>query len=228
MTQRRKSKKTEAEPRRFGPAHLSGGGRCRCLRGCGAVAAPQKVFQTGQNRKAKTKPLRTLPCLRASGGPYGISYLEWASNGFFLGGYLPRRVRANAGKLRGPWAEHGAGAGAALRGCALPKASLFPWSHLCTGVQGQDPGFDPLDILLQEAHGRGLSVEAWLNPYRLRSSAAMPPESGGEQPCQHPPGMGVCSGRRAVSEPGRACSGGLCGAGRGRAFAELRGGRHPL
>ena len=46
---------------------------------------------------------------------------------------------------------------------------------LCTGVQGQDPGFDPLDILLQEAHGRGLSVEAWLNPYRLRSSAAMPP-----------------------------------------------------
>ena len=55
------------------------------------------------------------------------------------------------------------------------KSQLFPWSHLCTGVQGQDPGFDPLDILLQEAHGRGLSVEAWLNPYRLRSSAAMPP-----------------------------------------------------
>lgn len=42
-------------------------------------------------------------------------------------------------------------------------------------MQGADPGFDPLDILLQEAHGRGLSVEAWLNPYRLRSSAAMPP-----------------------------------------------------
>ena len=60
-------------------------------------------------------------------------------------------------------------------GDALYRSSLFPWSHLCTGVQGQDPGFDPLDILLQEAHGRGLSVEAWLNPYRLRSSAAMPP-----------------------------------------------------
>ena len=60
-------------------------------------------------------------------------------------------------------------------GDALYKSQLFPWSHLCTGVQGQDPGFDPLDILLQEAHGRGLSVEAWLNPYRLRSSAAMPP-----------------------------------------------------
>ena len=87
---------------------------------------------------------------------------------------LPRRVRANAGKLRGPWLNTVL---AQVRpfGDALYKSQLFPWSHLCTGVQGQDPGFDPLDILLQEAHGRGLSVEAWLNPYRLRSSAAMPP-----------------------------------------------------
>ena len=60
-------------------------------------------------------------------------------------------------------------------GDALYRSSLFPWSYLCTGVQGQDPGFDPLDVLLQEAHTRGISVEAWVNPYRLRSSAAMPP-----------------------------------------------------
>ena len=60
-------------------------------------------------------------------------------------------------------------------GDALYRSSLFPWSHLCTGVQGQDPGFDPLDVLLTEAHARGLSLEAWVNPYRLRSSAAMPP-----------------------------------------------------
>ena len=60
-------------------------------------------------------------------------------------------------------------------GDALYRSTLFPWSHLCTGVQGQDPGFDPLDVLLQEAHARGISVEAWVNPYRLRSSAAMPP-----------------------------------------------------
>ena len=54
-------------------------------------------------------------------------------------------------------------------GDALYRSSLFPWSHLCTGVQGQDPGFDPLDVLLTEAHARGLSLEAWVNPYRLRS-----------------------------------------------------------
>ena len=59
-------------------------------------------------------------------------------------------------------------------GDALYRSSLFPWSHLCTGVQGQDPGFDPLDILLTEAHSRGLSLEAWVNPYRLKSSASLP------------------------------------------------------
>ncbi len=60
-------------------------------------------------------------------------------------------------------------------GDALYPSQLFPWSHLCTGTQGQDPGFDPLDILITEAHVRGLSLEAWVNPYRLRSSAAVPP-----------------------------------------------------
>lgn len=60
-------------------------------------------------------------------------------------------------------------------GDALYRSTLFPWSHLCTGVQGQDPGFDPLDVLITEAHSRGLSLEAWVNPYRLRSSAKMPP-----------------------------------------------------
>ena len=59
-------------------------------------------------------------------------------------------------------------------GDALYRSNLYPWSHLCTGVQGQDPGFDPLDVLITEAHSRGLSLEAWVNPYRLRSSAAMP------------------------------------------------------
>ncbi len=60
-------------------------------------------------------------------------------------------------------------------GDALYESALYPWSHLCTGTQGLAPGFDPLDILLSEAHTRGISVEAWVNPYRLRSSAAMPP-----------------------------------------------------
>lgn len=52
-------------------------------------------------------------------------------------------------------------------GDALYPSKLFPFSHLCTGVQGVDPGFDPLAVLLAAAKARGLRVEAWINPYRL-------------------------------------------------------------
>ncbi len=62
-------------------------------------------------------------------------------------------------------------------GDALYPSRLYPWSHLCTGTQGQDPGFDPLDILITEAHVRGLSLEAWVNPYRLRASCRWKPGS---------------------------------------------------
>ena len=41
-------------------------------------------------------------------------------------------------------------------------------------MQGVSPGFDPLDILLTEAHSRGLSFEGWINPYRLQASASSP------------------------------------------------------
>lgn len=54
-------------------------------------------------------------------------------------------------------------------GDALYPSELFPFSHLCTGTQGQDPGFDPLAILVAQAHHYGLEIEAWVNPYRLQS-----------------------------------------------------------
>lgn len=55
-------------------------------------------------------------------------------------------------------------------GDALYPSELFPYSHLCTGTQGQDPGFDPLAILVEQAHLHGLELEAWVNPYRLQNS----------------------------------------------------------
>lgn len=57
---------------------------------------------------------------------------------------------------------------------ALYPSELFPWSHLCTGAQGQDPGFDPLAVLVESAHSHGLELEAWLNPYRVRLNATRP------------------------------------------------------
>ncbi len=53
---------------------------------------------------------------------------------------------------------------------ALYESDYFPWSYLCTGTEGEDPGYDPLEIMVDAAHARGLEIEAWLNPYRVRAA----------------------------------------------------------
>lgn len=57
-------------------------------------------------------------------------------------------------------------------GDALYQSDYYPWSYLCTGTEGQDPGFDPLAIMVEEAHDAGLRIEAWINPYRVRASGS--------------------------------------------------------
>lgn len=51
-------------------------------------------------------------------------------------------------------------------GDALYRSSLEPWTRSLTGVQGVDPGWDPLDVWVSEAHQRGLELHAWFNPFR--------------------------------------------------------------
>lgn len=58
-------------------------------------------------------------------------------------------------------------------GDALYPSSLEPWSRFLTGTQGENPGFDPLQQLIDLAHPRHIEVHAWLNPYRAR---ALPPD----------------------------------------------------
>ncbi|MFJ8647990.1 glycoside hydrolase family 10 protein [Streptomyces sp. NPDC093546] len=50
---------------------------------------------------------------------------------------------------------------------ALWPSPYEPWSHVLTGVQGKDPGWDPLGTAVEEAHRRGLELHAWFNPYRV-------------------------------------------------------------
>lgn len=45
-------------------------------------------------------------------------------------------------------------------------SELFPWSKNVAGTIGQEPNFDPFKILVDQAHSRGLSVHAWVNPLR--------------------------------------------------------------
>ncbi|KHS78093.1 glycoside hydrolase family 10 protein [Pectobacterium carotovorum] len=52
-------------------------------------------------------------------------------------------------------------------GTALWPSKILPWSDMLTGNIGEDPGYDPLQFMLDEAHKRGMKVHAWFNPYRV-------------------------------------------------------------
>jgi uncharacterized lipoprotein YddW (UPF0748 family) len=56
---------------------------------------------------------------------------------------------------------------------ALYASTLEPWSRFLTGTQGVPPGWDPLRLLLEIAHARGLEVHAWVNPYRALTSSSV-------------------------------------------------------
>lgn len=53
---------------------------------------------------------------------------------------------------------------------ALWPSPYEPWAQCLTGVQGRDPGWDPLGTAVTEAHARGLELHAWCNPYRAATS----------------------------------------------------------
>ncbi len=56
---------------------------------------------------------------------------------------------------------------------AFYPSTLEPWSVYLTGVQGQDPGYDPMKYAIDESHRLGMEFHAWLNPYRIGSTSAV-------------------------------------------------------
>ncbi|MGX9254041.1 glycoside hydrolase family 10 protein [Pantoea ananatis] len=95
-------------------------------------------------------------------------------------------------------------------GTALWDSKILPWSDMMTGKIGQNPGFDPLQFMLDEAHRRGMRVHAWFNPYRV--SVNTKPSTVAELNrtlSQHPASVFVLhrdwirtSGDRYVLDPG--------------------------
>lgn len=53
---------------------------------------------------------------------------------------------------------------------ALYKSEIYPWSHIITGTQGKDPGFDPLNFMIETTHENGMKFHAWINPLRVRTT----------------------------------------------------------
>ena len=56
------------------------------------------------------------------------------------------------------------------QGDALYKSSYEPWAIALTGTRGKDPGYDPLEYAIQEAHNRGMELHAWVNPFRMSTT----------------------------------------------------------
>ncbi|MDE7388691.1 MAG: family 10 glycosylhydrolase [Muribaculaceae bacterium] len=55
---------------------------------------------------------------------------------------------------------------------AFYPSHIEPWSrHLTGSPQGVDPGWDPLQFMIEQCHSRGMELHAWLNPYRVTASA---------------------------------------------------------
>lgn len=53
-------------------------------------------------------------------------------------------------------------------GDAIYPSAYFPWSAYAKSY-GVDPGYDPLSVMIEQAHELGLSFHAWLNPYRAQT-----------------------------------------------------------
>lgn len=56
-------------------------------------------------------------------------------------------------------------------GDAFYSSPYEPWSTSITGTRGQDPGYDVLKFMIDEAHKRDMEFHAWMNPYRIATRA---------------------------------------------------------
>jgi len=62
---------------------------------------------------------------------------------------------------------------------AYYQSTLEPWASRLSGTLGQDPGWDPLQTAIDEAHAVGIEVHAWLNTFAAWSCTTELPQSAG-------------------------------------------------
>lgn len=151
------------------------------------LAAPLAALpRRGETAHAAT-PAPTATAEPTAAAPYRavwVSYLEWQQVDFSTPETFSGDIAVILDNIRN------LGATVVLAqvrpfGDALYPSSYYPFSHLCTGQQGRDPGYDPLALLVQAAHDRGLALEAWVNPYRIQ--AGLTPALCGASPAKlHP------------------------------------------
>ncbi len=66
------------------------------------------------------------------------------------------------------------------RGDLTYPSAIEPWSKAMTGTLGNDPGWDPLEFVINECHARGMEVHAWFVTYNVYSGQNAPPSTNPE------------------------------------------------
>ena len=71
---------------------------------------------------------------------------------------------------------------------AIYRSKYYPWSHIISGTQGENPGFDPLSVICEKCKENGVAVHAWINPYRISTSGS-PSTLSGDNPAVADPSI---------------------------------------
>ena len=89
-------------------------------------------------------------------------------------------------------------------GTAFFNSSFEPWAQELTGTLGRDPGWDPLQFAIEEAHQLGLELHAWINTFPYWRGSVPPSESTPRQPFLDHPEWIVCdtNGKPALPDSG--------------------------
>ena len=96
-----------------------------------------------------------------------ISYIEIAGH---LSGRDETRFAAEFGKMLDNCASLGINTvyvHVRSHGDAYYYSDLFPFTRQLTGAIDKRTDYDPLKVMVREAHERGISFHAWINPLRL-------------------------------------------------------------
>jgi len=89
------------------------------------------------------------------------------------------------------------------RGDSFYQSDFEPWSESLTGKLGQDPGWDPLDVVIKEASKRNLKVIAWFNVYKITDGSNQTKSSSKKKhPVESHPKWVMKSGSERFLDPG--------------------------
>lgn len=66
-------------------------------------------------------------------------------------------------------------------GDSMYLSDYYPFSHILTGNQGTDPGYDAMKYMVDKSHENNLEFHAWINPLRIKLNDT-PPELSPHSP----------------------------------------------